>query len=99
MWATEREIGLQTTSKTGRARKVLPTNLGLLSPQNQPEIWRWDKNLRVWIMSPINMSDFSKGMEELVCRLNLWRMELFKYTKVCQLSPITDSSKQQWLKH
>ena len=26
-------------------------------------------------------------MEELVCRLNLWRMELFKYIKVCQDVP------------
>jgi hypothetical protein len=36
--ATEREIRLRTTSKTGRARKVFSTNLGILSPQNQPEI-------------------------------------------------------------
>jgi hypothetical protein len=25
-----------------------------------------------------------RGMEGLVCRLNLWRIELFKYMKVCQ---------------
>ena len=24
------------------------------------------------------------GGEGLVCRLNLWRMELFKYTNICQ---------------
>ena len=24
------------------------------------------------------------GRKELVCRLNIWRMELFKYMKVCQ---------------
>ena len=30
----------------------------------------------------INMSDFWGGWKELVCRLNLWRMELFKYMKV-----------------
>ena len=27
---------------------------------------------------------FLRGMEELVCQLNLWRMELSKYRKVCQ---------------
>jgi hypothetical protein len=36
---------------------------------------------------PVNVSDFCVGMEELVCRLSLWKMEFFKYMKVCQGVP------------
>jgi hypothetical protein len=36
-----------------------------------------------WELCLLVLPDFSGGMEGLVCRLNLWRMKLFKYMKVC----------------
>ena len=40
----------------------------------------WSINMESWVT---DLSDLDGGAE-LVCRLNLWRMELFKYMKVGQ---------------